>query len=307
MRVIVVGDCTLDVMVRPAGTIRAGSDIPAEVVVGPGGQGANVAVRLARQGVSVRLVSALADDGAGRLLAAALGQEGVELVRLPASRSGTVVVLLDAGGERAMLSERVSLDPSALGAALEDGDWLHASGYALADTLSGAALADALATRHARSRVSVAGGSFPSDASVVARVLARLESLSPDLLILNRDEAAALLEGIITSLTVAASDLAACLPGTLAIVTGGPQGSAAAGHGMAAAVSPEAPIADMIDSTGAGDAYTAGIIAALADVEWPPDAAALRAAMQRAGRLGAQASRVLGAQGHIPGERDTLR
>jgi pfkB family carbohydrate kinase. len=55
MRVTVVGDCTLDVIVRPVGALRPGGDIPARVAVGAGGQGANVAVRLARQGVPVQL------------------------------------------------------------------------------------------------------------------------------------------------------------------------------------------------------------------------------------------------------------
>ncbi len=306
MRVTVVGDCTLDVIVRPVGVLRPGGDISASVTVGPGGQGANVAVRLARQGVSVRLVTALADDGAGRLLAAALADEGVELVSLPAARSGTVVALLDEVAERTMLSDRVSIDPSPLGAALDAADWVHASGYAVADALTGEALAAALAARPVGSRVSVAGGSFQPDLEVAARVRDRLATVRPDLLILNRDEAAVVLGGDAESLATAAAGLAAAMPGTMAVVTGGPDGSAAAGHGMAVAVSPDAPIADMIDATGAGDAYTAGMIAGFLGAPWPPDASALREAMRRAGQLGALASQVIGAQGRIPGEREPL-
>lgn len=306
MRVTVVGDCTLDVIVRPVGALRPGGDITARVAVGAGGQGANVAVRLARQGVPVQLVTALADDGAGRLLAAALADERVELVRLPAARSGTVVALLDEVAERTMLSDRVSLDPSALGAALDAADWVHASGYALADALTGEALAAALAARQAGSRVSVAGGSFQPDAAVAASVRDRLATLRPDLIILNRDEAAVVLGGSAESLATAAGSLAAALPGTVAVVTGGPDGSAAAGHGMTVAVSPDAPIAGMIDATGAGDAYTAGMIAGFLGAPWPPDASVLREAMRGAGRLGALASQVIGAQGRIPGERDAL-
>lgn len=306
MRVTVVGDCILDVIVRPVGALRPGGDIPAHVAVGPGGQGANVAVQLARQGVSVRLVTALADDGAGRLLAASLADEGVELVRLPAVRSGTVVALLDEVAERTMLSDRVSLDPSALGAALDPADWVHASGYALADALTGEALAAVLAAGHAGSRVSVAGGSFQSDAAVAASVRDRLATVRPDLLILDRDEAAVVLGGNAESLATAAASLAAAMPGSVVVVTGGPDGSAAAGHGMAVAVSPDAPVAGMIDATGAGDAYTAGMIAAFLGAPWPPDASALHEAMRRAGRLGALASQVIGAQGRIRGERDPL-
>ncbi len=306
MPVAVVGDCTLDVIVRPGATPRPGGDIPAQVTVGPGGQGANVAVRLARQGVSVRLLTALADDGAGRLLAAALAADGVELVRLPAARTGTVVALLDAVAERTMLSDRVSLEPSVLAAALAGAVWVHCSGYALADPLTGDALAAVLAASHPGSRVSVAGGSFQPDAAVAATVRRRLASVRPDLLIVNRDEAAAVLDRGRDSLAAAAADLAAALPDTLAVVTGGPEGSAAAGHGMAIEVSPDAPVAGMLDATGAGDAYAAGMIAALLDGPWPPRASVVRDAMRRAGERGALVSQVIGAQGRIPGESDRV-
>jgi ribokinase len=292
--------------VRPGATPRPGGDIPAQVTVGPGGQGANVAVRLARQGVSVRLLTALADDGAGRLLAAALAADGVELVRLPAARTGTVVALLDAVAERTMLSDRVSLEPSVLAAALAGAGWVHCSGYALADPLTGDALAAVLAASHPGSRVSVAGGSFQPDAAVAATVRGRLASVRPDLLIVNRDEAAAVLDRGRESLAAAAADLAAALPDTLAVVTGGPEGSAAAGHGMAIEVSPDAPVAGMLDATGAGDAYAAGMIAALLDGPWPPRASVVRDAMRRAGERGALVSQVIGAQGRIPGESDRV-
>ena len=307
MRVTVVGDCTLDVVVRPNGALRAGGDIGAQVTVGPGGQGANVAVRLARQGVSVRLVTALADDGAGRLLAADLVDEGVELVRLSADRSGTVVALLDDAGERTMLSDRVSLDSQAVGAALYPTDWVHASGYALADARTGEALAVALAASHPGRRVSVAGGSFQPDTVAAAGVRDRLAIVRPDLLILNLDEAAVVLGGGAESIATAAAGLAAVMPDTVAVVTGGRDGSAAAGCGLALAVSPDAPIARMVDATGAGDAYAAGIIAALLGAPWPPDADAVREAMRRAGQMGVLASQVIGAQGRIRGERDASR
>jgi len=304
MRVTVVGDCTLDVIVRPDGVARAGGDVGAHVTVGPGGQGANVAVRLARQGVSVRLVTALADDAAGRLLAADLVDEGIELIRLPADRSGTVVALLDGAGERSMFSDRVSLASGPVGAALDPTDWVHASGYALADARTGEALAVALAAAHPRSRVSIAGGSFQPDTAGAAEVRDRLAIVRPDLLILNLDEAAVVLGGGTESIVTAAAGLAAAMPDTLAVVTGGRAGSAVAGRGLELAISPDAPVARMVDATGAGDAYTAGMIAALLGTPWPPDADAARDAMRQAGQMGALASQVLGAQGRISGERN---
>ena len=303
MRVTVVGDCTLDVIARPRGALRPGGDVPADVAVGPGGQGANVAVRLARQGVPVRLVAALADDHAGRLLAAALAEEGVELVRLPAARSGTVVALLDEGGERTMLSDRVSLDPSGLDAAIDGADWVHASGYALADAQTGDALAAALARAHPGRRVSVAGGSFSPDASSAASLRVRMTTVRPDLLILDRQESQVVLGGVVRSLAGGASSLAAAMPGTVAVVTGGAEGSAAAGLAGTVAMTPEAPPPVAVDATGAGDAYAASLIATFLGAPWPPGSPTLHEAMERAGEVGAQVSQVMGAQGHVPAER----
>ena len=65
---VVIGDLSLDIVVAQSGPAREGSDVPATIRIGPGGQGANVAVRLARQGASARLVAPCADDPAGRLL-----------------------------------------------------------------------------------------------------------------------------------------------------------------------------------------------------------------------------------------------
>src|SRR6266550_2946016 len=154
----VVGDCTLDVTVGPPGPMSAG-DARAQISLGPGGQGANVAVRLARAGARVRLVAALADDPAGRVLRGHLELEAVDVVAMPAQRTGMVVVLLSgSGGERMMLSDRVSADGD-LATALAGCDWVHVSGYLLRDPVEAQHVVTAL---HAAAidRVSVAGGSF---------------------------------------------------------------------------------------------------------------------------------------------------
>ena len=162
MPITVIGDSTLDVTVRAAEAPRAGGDVPARISISPGGQGANVAVRLARAGEDVRLATAIADDPAGRLLSEALEADGVAVAQLGAERSGLVISLVDAAGERAMLSDRVTLDPTALAAACAGAQWVHCSGYALADDVTGDALAEILRSL-ASARVSAAGGSLPND------------------------------------------------------------------------------------------------------------------------------------------------
>jgi len=94
MPVAVLGDATIDVAVRLAASMSAGGDREAAIRLGVGGQGANVAVRLARRGVPVRLVTALGDDQPGRWLAEQLEAEGVRVERVPPARSSLVVALI---------------------------------------------------------------------------------------------------------------------------------------------------------------------------------------------------------------------
>jgi sugar/nucleoside kinase (ribokinase family) len=302
MRVTVVGDCTLDVTVRTAAAPIPGGDVPARIALSPGGQGANVAVRLARTGVEVRLASAIADDAAGRILSAALDTDQVVVSRMAAERSGAVIALLDAGGERTMLSDRVTLDPRHLAAACAGAGWVHCSGYALADDASGDAVASVIGSLPAGTRVSAGGGSMPRDAARAARVRERLSTAGVGLLILGRDEAAALLDRPLPSLPAAADALSGALRGLIAVVTGGAAGSAAAGRGFALSVPAHDPGTPMVDATGAGDAFAAALIGALLAAVWPPDVATLRAAMEAGSLQGALASRVLGAQARLPGE-----
>ncbi len=302
MLVTVVGDCTLDVTVRSAEAARPGGDVTAQISLAPGGQGGNLAVRLARAGVGVRLAAAIGDDAAGHLLRAAIESEGVALVRLPAERSGTVVALLDRAGERAMLSDRVTLDPAAVASACAGVAWVHCSGYPLADDTTGDALAAVLGSLPAAVPVSMGGGSLPPDPVRAARVRARIEAAGIRLLVLGREEAVALLDRDLPSLPAGADALAGAFPGVIAVVTGAALGSSAAGPRFALSVPAEDPATPMVDATGAGDAYAAGLIGGLLDANWPLDVATLRAAMEAGSRLGGLVSRVHGAQGRVAGE-----
>jgi sugar/nucleoside kinase (ribokinase family) len=260
-----------------------------------------MAVRLARRGARVSLVTSIADDTAGQQLKAALAGDGVSLVALPAVRTGVVVSLVNAGGERAMLSDRVSLDPAGLSSpavrsVVESADWIHLSGYPLADPTSGAALAVLAAGRRAGQGCSVGGGSFQDGNDVPSR----LQMIRPELVLFDRAEASALvaadsaepLEGL-------AAAVASAIGGT-AVVTDGPAGAAAAtGDGTAAV--PGWP-GSRGDATGAGDAFGAAILLALADGPWPPPLPALRSALEEASHVGAEVAGVVGSQARVASE-----
>jgi ribokinase len=298
----VVGDLSLDIVVAQSGPRREGSDVPAKIRIGPGGQAANVAVRLVRQGADAALVAPMADDAAGRLLREALLAEHVALRALPATRTAAVIALLDAVGERTMLSDRQTLEPATVRPLLEGLDWIHCSGYPLLDDRTGDELAELLGGRAAGVRLSIAGGSVPPDPARVSRFRTRLERARPDLLIMSGEEADALLAGRPARALAAAAALQPLA--SVVIVTVGAEGSAAVAAGMR--LEAEAPqlAGPMLDSTGSGDAFAAAMLVALTDqrATWPPPAEALTAAMEAGNRLGAQVTRVLGAQGRVDGE-----
>lgn len=304
IRFVVIGDATLDVTVRTPGSPAAGSDRVAAISLGPGGQGANMAVRLARRGARVSLVTAMGDDIAGNQLKAGLAEDSVGLVAAPAVRTGVVVSLVNAGGERAMLSDRVSMDVAganslAVRSALEDADWIHISGYPLADPASGDGLAALVAARRAGQGCSVGGGSF----ELGSDVRTRLQIVRPELVLFDRAEASALLASdagdSAEPLEALAEALASAIGGT-AVVTDGAAGAAAStGDGTVAV--PGWP-GSAVDATGAGDAFGAGILLTLSDGPWPPALPVLRGALEEASRVGAEVAGVVGSQARVASE-----
>jgi sugar/nucleoside kinase (ribokinase family) len=301
-RFVIVGDTSLDILVAQSGPRNEGSDAPAAIRIGMGGQGANVAVRLARLGAEVRLVSAVADDAAGRLLREALEADGVTLTNLAAERSTMVLALLDESGERTMLSDRQSPDASAAADALDGVGWVHCSGYSLLDDHTGDGLAELLGRREATVRCSVAGGSVPREPAAVARLHARVAAARPDLVVLSADEAQNMLGRPMESALAAAGDLGELAP--VVVVTNGAAGSAAAAGGLRVDVPAEKLLEPMRDATGTGDAYVAGLLSELATSDhWPPSERELRRAITAGSRLGALVARVVGAQTRVEGER----
>jgi sugar/nucleoside kinase (ribokinase family) len=300
VRIVVLGDAALDVSVVPVRPPVAAGDVPATVRLGVGGQAANVAVRLARRGIEVTLASPLAGDLTGELLRDRLVATGVALWPLPAERSTTVVALVDRDGERSMLSDRVSLDPSGIAPLVEGANWVHCSGYALADDASGEALSRALRRRHDGAVLSVAGGSFEADAPHAARIRSRLDAAGVDLLVLDRGEAASVVGAPDAPLLDLVRGLGALA--AIAVVTAGTAGSAAVCDGSVIEVA-ASPLAERaVDATGAGDAYAAALIAELHE-GWPPDASRLRSAMEAASAAGARVAMTPGAQAAVAGER----
>jgi sugar/nucleoside kinase (ribokinase family) len=278
--VVVVGDLTTDVVVLLDGDPAPGSDRPAAIRARGGGAGANVAVHLARLGTPVTFAGCVGDDAAGAGLVAELATAGVKpAVRtVPGAATGTIVSLVETGGQRSMLADRganLALEAADVPAPAHGGH-LHLSGYTLfAPGPRAAGLAAVAAARAAGCTVSVDPASTgPLAAYGVDRWLA--DTAAATLVLPNGDEAQ-LLTGCADP-AAAARALATRHP--VAVVTLGADGALWAAGDLL--VHRRAHPATVVDTTGAGDAFTAGLLSVwLTDRNGDP-VAALEAGLARA-------------------------
>ena len=248
-----LGDLLLDVVVRLDGQIAEDTDTYGRTRVGPGGQAANVAAWVAALGGRARFIGKRADDPAGVMLADELRRRGVEVAGpVEDSGSGTVVSVATPDGKRTMLTDRgiaPTFSPEELDSGwLEGCEWLHIAGYSLAlsPIREAAFAAAALAPR-----VSVDLSSTAAiEAAGVESFREALGRIRPQLVFANDDEAA--LVGEIEAETV--------------VVKRGADGILVGDSAL------EAKPAELVDTTGAGDALAAGFL--LGGAELGLDAAA---------------------------------
>ena len=260
-RILVVGDVVDDIVVRPLATVTEASDTDAEIRCTDGGSAANVAAWLGHLGADVRFVGRAGINGAERHRAA-LAAYGVDarVSTDPDLPTATLVATLDPSGERTMYVDRAAnarLGPDDLGADVLDGvGWLHLTGYSLFDDAVRPAVLD-LAGR-ARSKgcgVSVDPSSVGFLAGCGSETFLGWAT-SADLLFPNLDEGRFLI-GVDEPQDVAVA-LAARFPGV--VLTLGARGASYAdSNGTRPA--PAQP-ADVLDTTGAGDAFCAGFLSA---------------------------------------------
>jgi sugar/nucleoside kinase (ribokinase family) len=250
MRIATFGDLMLDVIVRLSEPLAAGDDVRAETRTGAGGQAANVAAWAASLGADARCIAKRGSDAAGELVARELVGHGVELAGpVDEGATGVVVSLVGADGDRSMASDRgvaPSFAPAELDAAWVQCDVLHISGYALLrEPVSQSALLAARLAREQGAQVSVDVAAW-TEIRVFGPVQFRelLDTLAPDVLFATEAEWEMLGGAYLTA----------------------PTGVLKRGARGCTVVTPDARLdlspvtAEVVDTTGAGDALAAGFL-----------------------------------------------
>ncbi|MDQ0574619.1 carbohydrate kinase family protein [Agromyces albus] len=253
----VVGDLVEDIVVWVGEPVRTATDTAAEIFRARGGSGANVAALAAAQ-VPTRFIGQVGTDAAGEALVAELTASGVDVRVQRAGRTGTVVLLIDADGERTMFPDRgASALLEGVDTSWLDGvAWLHVPAYGLErEPMRGEVVRLAAAARARGATVSVDASSTGLLAGIGVDVaLDLIRAAAPDVLFANESEAELL--GLAGGGAVAAS------VAHTVIVKHGPLPTDVIEAGRLVARVDVAPVSGIRDLTGAGDAFAAGFLAA---------------------------------------------
>jgi ribokinase len=289
--VVVVGSVNADLVVgvdrRPApGETVLGSDLATH----PGGKGANQAVAAARLGGRVGIVGRIGDDGHGALLRGALAGAGVDLAHLAVTPGPTGVALITVGPDG---DNSIIVSPGA-NARLTPDDVAAARDMIAAASVVTFQLEVPMPAIEAAARAAASAGArvvlnLSPTAPVPAEVLALCDPL-----VVNEHEAAWLLGGPGEPEQMARALLRSG-PRSAVITLGADGVVVADADGTAAIPSPKV---EAVDTTGAGDAFTAALCLRLARGDTLPDAA------RYATRVGAAAVRRPGAQTSYPTPED---
>lgn len=249
----------MDITAVIDGDIAYASDTPAHVSVQPGGAASNIAAWMALDGQSVTIVGCVGDDDFGRSIRGQLEDLGVEVRLQQASVStGTCIVLVDSAHERTMFPDagaNAHLAPEPLAGLVTPGSHLHLSGYTL---LNPATRPAGLSLLEESLDVGATCSLDPASAAPLRAQVALIRDLLPrfDLVLANELEASVLtgLDDPERSLS-ALAELVGC-----AVVKVGARGVLA--RDASGTVVAPAPTCEVVDTTGAGDAFTSAFLPA---------------------------------------------
>lgn len=272
--VTVIGSVNLDIVAKAAKLPAPGETITgAELFRFPGGKGANQALAAQRLGADVSLIARVGEDAAAEEALALLREGGVDLtgcLAVPGTATGTALIAVAPSGENQIVvapGANRSLAPSDF--ELPDADALICQLEVPVDTVAHVA-------RNYRGFFSV--NLAPAKRIDVA-VLQRA-----DLVVVNENESAWYGE-----------TLTAC-SGMIATTRGSGMATLEVNGEVIAEETP--PAVEAVDTTGAGDTFTAALTLALVEEREPADA------LQFACAAGSIATTRMGAQSSLPTRKE---
>lgn len=295
MKFYVIGDVTVDHIYHLDHLPAPGDDTaPRRSTMQPGGAGGTISVTLARLGHSVTLAARVGDDPFAEYALAQVRESGVSESAIqhdPEHLTSTITVMQAPGGERAMISDGAAnrhLDPAKLKKKdIEGADAVIISAYSLTEGPQREYSLKAIETAKAAKKPVPVFIDLGSGA--VNKVGTKLvqDVVGADYLTLNQQELLALTGT--SSLSAALAQLGKAGVNNVAVKVG-KRGSVVwtpEDTELVDAVPPEKPV---LDSTGAGDTFTAAFAHAILNGK------TLAQAARAANAAGALAATAVGAQ-----------
>ena len=259
-RICIIGDINVDVITLLSGPLQKNTDTTSVNAITLGGSTCNIAVWLTHLGVNVDLVGAIGDDVLGTWVITQLQAFGVSdgnIRTATSNRTGTCVILVDETGARSMMPDfganLLQTVDQQLENLISESDIVVMSAYTFLRPESRTFALDILECvekSNARMVIDAASSSPIENAGPdkVRKYLARA-----DLVLANEDEYAALAKGADENWADQFKNL---------VVKRGPRGALWLYKGQEVA-SVKAEDVKVIDTTGAGDAFCAGLLSQL--------------------------------------------
>lgn len=253
-----IGDLVEDVVVWLNTELNIGSDTESIIRRTRGGSAANVAMFAALTGTPSRFIGQVGNDRLGTHLCEVLRDSGVDVQVISDGRTGSIVVLVQPNGQRSFLTDRgVASHLAHFDAALmNDVHILHVPTYSLTDEPLASTCAQYIAS--ARSNGSLISVDA-SSASVltkygIQRFQGLMQTLQPDVFLCNEDEAATI--GLHANNPMVGAQVTVIKQGPLPVIVVHQDGTSQ--------MHPVPAVDNIVDTTGAGDAFAAGFLPAYA-------------------------------------------